>query len=175
MDTWGTRGKLNPFKDIYDLVIQMTVRMATCEELAADLTSVQKLSELYWKLEKSATPVGLLLPWFPGTAKRDKNQATKGLYDMLSHYVNIRRTAEVPSPDAIDVLIGDGADNTIIVEVRVTGRPPWARLTPTFKFVLNVIFAGVVNTGMTGASRCLYHIWLHENDMQSSLLDTYIS
>jgi hypothetical protein len=36
MDDWGTEGKLNPFKDIYDLVFQMTVRMASCNELATE-------------------------------------------------------------------------------------------------------------------------------------------
>jgi hypothetical protein len=119
MEAWGTEGKMNPFKDIYDLIIQMTVRIASCEELAADQRSVQNMSDLYWKLEKSATPVGLLLPWFPGTAKRDKEQASKGLYNMLSHYVDVRQKAEVPNSDAIDTLIADGADTTIIVEVRI--------------------------------------------------------
>lgn len=116
-DAWGMEGKINPFKDIYDIVIQLTVRLASCKELADDPRSVKNMSDLYWKLEKSATAVGLLLPWFPGTAQKDKRQASEGLYGLLSHYVDARRKAEVPSSDAIDELIADGADNTIIVEV----------------------------------------------------------
>jgi sterol 14-demethylase len=119
MDDWGAEGIMNPFKDIYDIVFQMTVRMATCKELASDPRMIQKMNDLYWKLEKSATPVGLLLPWFPGTAKKNKEQATRGLYDMLSHYVDIRRKAEVPNSDAIDLLIADGLDDPSIIGVCV--------------------------------------------------------
>src|ERR1700722_19735383 len=93
MDHWGETGQINPFKDVYDLVFQMTVRMATCEALATDTKTIKKISDLYWKLEKNATPVALLLPWFPSTAKKKKKQATKELYDMMSHYVQLRRKA----------------------------------------------------------------------------------
>ena len=118
MEAWGTEGKINPFQDIYDLVIQMTVRMASCRELAADPEAVKRMADFYWMLERSATPVGLLLPWFPGPAKKNKMIATKGLYEMLSQYVEVRRKAEVSNSDAIDSLIADGAETTIIVEVR---------------------------------------------------------
>jgi len=117
MEDWGPDGKMNPFEDIYDLVFQMTVRMATCEELATDVEKVQKMSGLYWTLEKSATPVSLLLPWFPGTARKNKEEATRNLYNMLCHYVDLRRKAEVPNSDAIDILIADGEDNTTIISV----------------------------------------------------------
>jgi len=119
MQAWGVGGDMNPFKEIYDLVFQMTVRMATCHELASDAISVQKMSDLYWKLEMSATPVALLLPWFPGTAKKNKIQATTDLYIMISHYVDVRRKAEVLGSDLIDVLIADGESNSNIVRVRV--------------------------------------------------------
>ena len=117
MDVWGAEGKLNPFKDIYDLVFQMTVRMASCNELATEPATIQKMADLYWKLEKSATPVSLLLPWFPGTAKKDRREATIGLYNLLTHYVDVRREAKVPSLDAIDIMIADGDDNPTIVAV----------------------------------------------------------
>ncbi|KIM79953.1 hypothetical protein PILCRDRAFT_822816 [Piloderma croceum F 1598] len=131
MEILGAEGKINPFKDIYDLVFQLTVRMTTCEELATDLRMIERMNDLYWKLEKSSTPASLLLPWFPSTARKDKDEATKSLYDILSHYVDLRRKAEEPNSDAIDLLIADGADNVTIVS-----------------FVLNIIFAGTVNTGM---------------------------
>jgi hypothetical protein len=119
MDAWGVEGKINPFKSIYDLVFQMTVRMASCHELAADPGSIQKMKDLYWTLEKSATPVSLLLPWFPSTARRNSQQATKDLYNMVSHYVDIKRKAAVPNSDAIDLLIADGVDNPTIFQVSV--------------------------------------------------------
>jgi hypothetical protein len=117
MEDWGAEGTMNPFKDIYELVFQMTVRMASCQELASDPSTIRKMSDLYWKLEKSATPVGLLFPWFPGTAKKNKRQAISGLFDVLSRYVHIRRKAEVPSLDTIDVLIANGMDDPSIIQV----------------------------------------------------------
>jgi hypothetical protein len=121
---WGTEGTMNPFKDIYDLVFTMTVRMASCKDLASDPATIRQLSDLYWKLEKSATPVGLLFPWFPGSAKKNKEQALKGLHGILSHCVEIRRRAEVPNLDAIDVLIAAGVDTTYIVQVASSDCSP---------------------------------------------------
>jgi len=119
MEHWGAEGTINPFKDIYNLVFQMTVRMTTCEELASDAKVVQKIGDLYSKIEASYTPVSLLLPWFPSTARKNKSQATMDLYNILIHYVNVRRDAEMRNSDAIDVLIADGEDNIAIAGVGV--------------------------------------------------------
>ncbi|KIM74625.1 hypothetical protein PILCRDRAFT_828049 [Piloderma croceum F 1598] len=139
MEDWGSEGKMSPFKDIYELVFLMTVRMASCQELANDPAMIRKMRDLYWKLEKSATPVGLLFPWFPGTAKKNKEQAINGLYEMLSHYVDLRREADVPSLDAIDVLIADGMDNSSIIQV-----------------IMSMVFAGFINTGMISSWVLVY-------------------
>ncbi|KAF8890286.1 cytochrome P450 [Gymnopilus junonius] len=131
MEGWGKQGRMDPFKNIYDLVFQMTVRMATCDELANDVPTMNEMQRLYWVLEKSATPTALLLPWFPGPAKRRKEAATKELFTKLYTVVETRKAAEVPSSDAIDVLLGQGIPTEHIIQ-----------------FVLAVIFAGVVNTGI---------------------------
>ena len=116
MDSWGDSGKINPFDDIYYVVFQMTVRMATCRELAEDSVAVDQLFKLYWKLEKSATPVGVLLPWFPSKANRNKKQANADMYNLLSGYVGSRRSAQSGS-DAIDFLIAQGDDDSAIIGV----------------------------------------------------------
>src|SRR5882762_1194929 len=120
MGAWGTAGQMDPFKNIYDLVFQMTIRVGCCEELATDPRAVQKISDLYWQYEKGVTPMSLLLPWFPSTARKQKNQAIRGLYSMLSHHVDVRRKAKQLTSDAYDVLIAEGEDNATIVEVYVT-------------------------------------------------------
>ena len=117
MDGWGDSGKINPFNDVYYLVFQMTVRITTCSELAEDWAAIDRLFGLYWKLEKSATPVGLLLPWLPSNARRDKKQATADMYNMLSGYVHSRKSAQESGSDAIDLLIARGDDNTSIIGV----------------------------------------------------------
>jgi hypothetical protein len=117
------------------IVFQMTVRMAACRELASDLPALTAFQKHYWILEKSATPTALLLPWFPGPAKRAKEASTKALFTTLWDYIEERKKASVPSSDAIDMLLGLGMSNGDIIQ-----------------FVLAVIFAGVVNTGINCTS-----------------------
>ena len=95
----------------------MTVRMASCAELGADFDSVREIQGLYWQIEKNATPTAVLLPWFPGPAKKRKERATKALYTKLHDYVELRKNAAVPSSDSIDFLLGQGAPNSEIVDV----------------------------------------------------------
>ena len=95
----------------------MTVRMASCAELGSDFKAIEEIQELYWQLEKSATPTAQLLPWFPGPAKKRKERVTKALYTKLHDYVDLRKNAAVPSSDSIDVLLGQGAPTTEIVQV----------------------------------------------------------
>jgi len=121
------------------LVFQMTVRMASCAELATNYEDLKLMNKLYWQLEKSATPVGLLLPWFPSKARSNKREATQGLYNLILKYITLRRNAEVPSSDAFDYLIAEGEPDHEIVG-----------------FVLSVIFAGVINTGMISCWTTLY-------------------
>ena len=95
----------------------MTVRMATCAELAADVKTVEEIQGLYWQLEKSATPTALLLPWFPGPAKKRKERAMTALFTKFHDYVEMRKNAAVPSSDSIDVLLGKGVSTPEIVGV----------------------------------------------------------
>ncbi|KAG6827320.1 hypothetical protein H0H92_012228 [Tricholoma furcatifolium] len=139
MKGWGKEGTLNPFKEVYELVFQMTVRLATCRELSEDKESITQLASHYWELEKSATPFSLLFPWFPGSAKKAKEAATRDLYNLLHRYVDIRRNAKESTSDALDVLIAAGETDEAIIG-----------------FVLGVIFAGVINTGMNVCWNLLY-------------------
>ena len=95
----------------------MTVRMATCAELAADFKTIEEIQELYWQLEKSSTPTALLLPWFPGPARKRRERVTKALFTKLHDYVELRKNAAVPSSDTIDVLLGQGVPTSETVEV----------------------------------------------------------
>lgn len=99
----------------------MTVRMATCTELSENIEAVEEMQALYWTLEKSATPASLLLPWFPGPAKKRKDKATKELYMKLWDYVELRRNAAVPSSDAFDLFLEKGLTTAEIVGVSQRG------------------------------------------------------
>jgi len=99
---------------------------------------------LYWQLEKSATPTALLFPWFPGPAKKRKERVAKALFTKLHDYVELRKNAAVPSSDTIDVLLGKSVPTHEIVQ-----------------FVLSVIFAGVINTGL-GSCWTLVYLSFHD-------------
>jgi hypothetical protein len=91
--------------------------MASCAELAADLKTLEEIQGLYWHFEKSATPTALLLPWFPGPARKRRERVTKALYTKLYDYVELRKNAAVPSSDSIDVLLAQGLPASEIVQV----------------------------------------------------------
>ncbi|KIM37023.1 hypothetical protein M413DRAFT_31186 [Hebeloma cylindrosporum] len=129
---WGTMGRINPFKEVYDLVFQMTVRMATCRELAEDKQAIEELRRHYFNIEQSTTPVAVLLPWFPGQARKTREKATLGLYLLIRKFVTMRRKAKVPSSDPIDVFMENGDSDEVIIST-----------------VMGIMFAGVVNTGVT--------------------------
>ncbi|KAJ7262357.1 cytochrome P450 [Mycena rebaudengoi] len=139
ISTWGPQGTVDPFTELYKLVFQVTVRMATCSELADDPEAVSRLWELYQTVEKGTTPAAILFPWFPSSGRKARDKATADLFVMLLSYVELRRNAKVPSSDAIDVLLSGGAPTNAIIE-----------------FIIGVIFAGVVNTGMNVCWILLY-------------------
>ena len=137
MRDWGTKGKINPFKEVYDvrpilfphqplpdsntydiqLVFQMTVRIAACRELAEDKQAIQDIRKYFFDVEQSTTPVSVFLPWFPGPAKRVRTIATYGIYFLIKKYVTMRREAKIPSSDPIDFLIANGDPDEVIVSV----------------------------------------------------------
>ena len=67
-------------------------------------------------LQTSATPTSLLLPWFPGPARKAGKQANIELYTMPHTYVENRRRTE-PTKDGTD-LIANGETTQNIVGVR---------------------------------------------------------
>ncbi|KAF8155590.1 cytochrome P450 [Crassisporium funariophilum] len=139
MEGWGKSGRIDPFKQIYDLVFQMTVRMASCDELARDHKTIEDMQKLYWTLEKSSTPIALLLPWFPSPSKKRKDAATKELFVKLYGIVEMRRAAKVSTTDPIDILLEQGCGTEEIVG-----------------FILGVVFAGVINTGINSCWILVY-------------------
>ncbi|KAF8879392.1 cytochrome P450 [Infundibulicybe gibba] len=143
MTQWGKSGRIDPFDNIYELVFSMTLRMATSREATCDANVVRRLMHMYQVLQESATPTALLLPWLPSRAKRDKAMATQELYVMISGFVQQRRDDKVPSSDAIDVLLEQGLDDNMIMG-----------------FIMSVIFAGVLNTGINA---CWLLIYLESN------------
>jgi hypothetical protein len=111
----------------------MTVRMATCRDLAKNGADLKKIQELFLTLQASSTPASLLLPWFPSPARKRVKQATTEFVAMLCTYIESRRHAELTS-DAIDVLIADGetTQNIAAVSPTPTAARGFVRSDPVF-------------------------------------------
>ena len=95
----------------------MTVRMASCRELSENRETIARLAKNYLEIEKNGTPLTVLFPWFPSSAKRAKKKATTTLYNTFLSHIDIRRKSSTPSNDAIDFFISQGLSDDIIVEV----------------------------------------------------------
>jgi sterol 14-demethylase len=74
--------------------------------------------------------MSLLVPWFPTPSKFGKLFSIKSMYATLRNHVEERKKAAVPSSDAIDILLADGASTNDIIQ-----------------FIIGAIFAGVINIG----------------------------
>jgi hypothetical protein len=98
----------------------MTVRMATCRELATDMEAVTQFQRDFSLLEKSANPVTLLLPWLPTTAKKMERTSTNNLRALLRTYVEKRKKATIPNSDTIDFLLSRGLQVDRIIAVSLS-------------------------------------------------------
>ncbi|KAA1475253.1 cytochrome P450 [Dentipellis sp. KUC8613] len=149
MEHWE-EGMINPFDEIYDIVFQTTVRLATSRALAASPHTLQRMQALYWTMERSATPAALLLPsWVPSRARRAKARATRELYELVLRFVErcrerVERGTEGEGEEGGEGVEGEG-EGADAIEVLIRNGDSDAAIVG---FVLGVIFAGVINTGM---------------------------
>jgi len=96
----------------------MTIRVTTCKELAEDKTAVQNMIQCFADIDRGASPIAVMFPWFPSGARKAKETGTMGLYTLLTRFVEQRRSSRIPSTDPIDILLGQGLSTDSIVGVR---------------------------------------------------------
>ncbi|KAH7338672.1 cytochrome P450 [Rhizoctonia solani] len=134
MEVWGEAGKFDPFEVIYSIVFQLTIRTGGAREIADSIEKCKKLEELYWKVEKGNTATTLLLPWLPSNARKQKLSATTEIYNMLDEIIKSRQSEGRREEDAMQKSIdqGDSTEDSI-------------------QFVMGMLFAGIVNTGLISA------------------------
>lgn len=129
METWGEAGLIDPFKDISDLVMQMSCSLNSCRELATDVEAMRKLEYNYEIIRQSATPMALIFPWLPNLGLIRKAGACWRLYNIFHGYVEQRKKAVSNScHGAIDFLLARGLESRDIIGV-----------------LLGIIFAAVVS------------------------------
>ncbi len=99
------------------MVFQLTIRAASCKEVADDPEAVKKVTKLYWDAEKGSTPTSVLLPWFPSAARKRKLKATQDLFMLFKQHVDDRKATGRVEEDPMQSLIdaGDGANDIVTV------------------------------------------------------------
>jgi len=101
------------------MVFQLTIRAASCKDIADDPELVKRVSELYWDSEKGSTPTSVLLPWFPSPARKRKVKATQDLYNLLKSVIDDRKNNGKVEDDPMQALIDEGDGSNDIVQVYI--------------------------------------------------------
>ncbi|KAH7316408.1 cytochrome P450 [Rhizoctonia solani] len=131
---WGDTGKFDPFKDIYSIVFQLTIRAVGAREIADSAEKCKELESLYWRVEMGSTPTSVLLPWLPSDARRKKVAATGEIYNLFDGIIKARRSEGRREEDALQVLMDLGDSTPDIIS-----------------FIMGTLFAGIVNSGLMSA------------------------
>lgn len=100
------------------LLFQTTVRSLSCHEIADDEDLVERLRQLYDKLDASTTPASVLFPWFPSPSMLKKLYASKKVYDIVNGAINARVQSGISRDDTLQMLVDHGDDKLVIVGVR---------------------------------------------------------
>ncbi|KAH8102335.1 cytochrome P450 [Phellopilus nigrolimitatus] len=138
-ERWAGNGQFDPFNDIYNAVFQLTIRAASCREIADDPAAVKRVMQLYWDMENGVSAASRLLGWFPSTVRKRKQQATADLYLLLKGAIDKRKEEGRREDDSVQVLLdeGDGVNDII-------------------QFVMGALFAGIINTGIMSSWLLLF-------------------
>ncbi|KAK0434277.1 cytochrome P450 [Desarmillaria tabescens] len=133
MEGWGDSGVFDPFKQIYELTFQTTVRSLSCSEISDDAILVSRLKNLYDKLDTGTTPATVLIPWAPTPSMVRKLWATKEIYDIIVAAIKAREESGVQRDDALQMLL-DFKDEKLVV----------------VGFIMGLLIAGARATGTAG-------------------------
>ncbi|KAG8220287.1 cytochrome P450 [Butyriboletus roseoflavus] len=117
----------------------MTVRMASCRSLAENNHHLSRLGSLYEVLNTTCTPLGIIAPWLPVLGASRRTTVVQQMSEIVRQFVVERTRSEAFGEDTIDILLRDGMDVTGVVN-----------------FVMRLIFAGTINTGMNACWLLLF-------------------
>lgn len=135
----ANQGRINPFVDIYRLVFTLTIRMVGAHELAEDPVLRERFEYYFDLIDRSATPLSAMFPFFPWPAKIQRTYAGFRLYTLLDGIVKKRRKTGKAPNDAVQHLLGRGDGMAEIVY-----------------FITGALFAGQLNSGINAAMVLCY-------------------
>jgi hypothetical protein len=112
-------GITDPFDSVYKIVFQLTIRTVGCNEIANDPRLQAKTLGFFETIEQSATPAGVIFPWLPTPAKLKRTYAGGSLYMMFQGIVNERKRTRKREEDALQFMLDQGDDVTMIIRVSI--------------------------------------------------------
>ncbi|KDQ58614.1 hypothetical protein JAAARDRAFT_155168 [Jaapia argillacea MUCL 33604] len=134
MESWGVSGSCDPFKNIYELLFQISVRSLTCSEIADDSAVVARLQKLYDTLDRWNTPAAVLFPWLPSPGAVFKLLATKQIYGVVCGAINARQQSGISRNDMLQILLDHEDEHLVVVG-----------------FIMGLLVAGARATGATAS------------------------
>jgi cytochrome P450 len=139
LDKVATKSETDPFDSIYRIVFHLTIRTVGCVEIADDPVLREKTLGLYETLERTASAINVMYSWLPTPSKMLRMYAGTRLYMIVQKIIDARRREDRREDDPLQTLIDHG-DSTIRIVA----------------FVLNVLFAGILNSGVNAACIAMY-------------------
>ena len=93
------------------------MRCLAGHELADDAAAIARLRGLYDTLDRSTTPLSVLLPWLPSSSMLSKVWASKQVYDIIDGAIRARVAGGVAHDDTLQMLLDHGDEKLVVVGV----------------------------------------------------------
>ncbi|KAJ7129908.1 cytochrome P450 [Mycena crocata] len=130
----GLSSTTDPFQTIYGTIFRLTVDTIAASSIAANPAVCNALMNIFHELDRSATPVTILFPWFLGWERMQRFYLMKGFYNTMTAAIDQRRADGRNDEDPMQYLIDSGLSSIEITQ-----------------FTLAALFAGIANTGIVAA------------------------
>ncbi|KAJ7131551.1 hypothetical protein C8R43DRAFT_1133769 [Mycena crocata] len=121
----------NPFESFPEIIFRLTVTTTTSSKIAASKDACLELLRIFGGLEKAATPVTVLFPWFFGPDRMRRFYLMKQFYNTMRDTIDERKKDGRNDDDAMQFLIDEKLSTIEITQ-----------------FAIAVLFTGNANTAV---------------------------
>ncbi|KAF7328159.1 Cytochrome P450 [Mycena venus] len=155
----GFGATTDPFESFPEIIFRLTVSIVTSSNIAANQAACNALLQIFIGLEKAATPVTVLFPWFFGPDRMRRFYLMKQFYNVMLDTIAERKKEGRNEDDAMQFLIDQGLSTMEITQ-----------------FAIAVLFTGNANTAVV-APTLLCDLAMHPSYLSQvrDELETFIS
>lgn len=110
---------IDPFETFPEVIFRLTVTTTTSLKIAANAAACDALLKTFHGLDKAATPVTVLFPWFFGPDRMRRFYLMKQFYNTMRDTIDERKIEGRNDEDPMQFLIDQGLSTMEIAQVRV--------------------------------------------------------